>query len=164
MVKFYHGICAKFWDVTRNWGRLSRKGRVKHSLVLQSFGNKVPLERKSFQQTHKRYFKAFTRLFNLQRWVLSLKSAKGRTFKAEKKKKEYAEYQLKAQEDQGTWVPQSVEDQLLISAWVLISGSWYEAPHQASCWAWSLLGILSLFSLYSSPCSYAVFQKKKKNI
>ena len=33
---------------------------------------------------------------------------------------------------------------LLISAQVMISGSWDRAPHRALPWAWTLLGILSL--------------------
>ena len=39
----------------------------------------------------------------------------------------------------GTWVAHLVERQLLISAWVLISGSWVWAPHWALHRMWSLL-------------------------
>ena len=40
---------------------------------------------------------------------------------------------------------------LLISAQVMISWSWDQAPHWVLCWLWSLLGILSLSLSLSLP-------------
>ena len=61
----------------------------------------------------------------------------------------------------GTWVAHSfgLSVGLLVLAWVLISGLWDGAHHQALGSAWSLLGIVSLSPSPSAPPPTLFFSK-----
>ena len=61
----------------------------------------------------------------------------------------------------GTWVAQS--DSWFSSVHDLISRLWDQALHPALCWAWSLLGILSLHLPLPLPFSFSKQTNKQTN-